>query len=107
MSDEVTPARIEPGQEFVVGYGAGKQATVVALGLRKQRLLAAVVRKLMDLEGDPQKSIQLFDHAEEAIRMAMPGVTDEFLDEIDAESAIEIAGACLGKQRLSEDERKK
>jgi hypothetical protein len=107
VSEELTAARIEPGQEFEVAYGDGRSVTVVALGLRKQRELAAIVRKLMELEGDPKKSIQLFDHAEDAIRMAIPNVTDEYLDTIDAESAIEIAGACLGKQSLSEDEQKK
>ena len=107
MPEKSTPARIIPGDKFDVVYGDCRTATVVALGLGDQRKLATVVRKLIALEEDQTQAIDIFDYAEEALRLAMPKVTEEFLNEIDAEMAIEIATKTLGKQAVSEDEQKK
>lgn len=100
---------IEPGDQFDVPYGNGKRCTVVALSVSGQRKLAGLLREMIvaEKDQDPVKCIDLFDQAEEALRLAIPGVDQEFLDGIDAQFAIEIAKACLSKQAIGDDDRKK
>ena len=102
-------ALIAPGEPFEVSYASDKRATVICLSLSSQRKLASLVKSMIAAEqsGDPMQCADLFDMAESAIRIAIPDVTDEFLDTIDAQMAIEISTACLGKQSVSDDDKKK
>ena len=102
------PVNIEPGESFEVGYGNGKSATVVSLSLRKQKEVSKLVKQLIEIEskGDALEATDSFDLAEQALRVCMPDLTDEFLDTIDAFNAIEIASNTLGKQRLSNEQKK-
>ena len=99
---------IEPGEKFKVGYGKGHEIEVVALAGRKQRTLADKVRELVAAESE-QRGLELFQLAEEALALCVGDerATELFDTVLDAELAIEIATATLGKQALSEDEEKK
>lgn len=107
MSD--TKPLLVPGDTFTVAYGNDQQTDVVCLSLLKQRRLADLVKKMIAAEqsGDSMQCMELFENAEEAIRLVKPGVSDDFLDSIDAQAAIEISGACLGKQAIGDSDRKK
>lgn len=109
MSEENKPALLAPGDPFTVEYGGGKRVTVVALSLSKQRKLAALVKSMILAEGsgDALKAIASFDAADEAVRMAIPDVSDEFMETIDASDAVTIASACLGKQSVEDEDKKK
>lgn len=96
-------ASIEPGEKFLVGYGNGKSVEVQALGMRQKR---AVLKLIITLQagGDPDT---VFSAAEEALRVFIPGMKDEFLDSINEAMAMDILKAAIAEQSLSEDDRKK
>ena len=108
MTDEQpTPPRIEPGDKFTVEYG-GKTAVVVALAGRKERELAKQIAAIAELENiGGAETFKIFELTYEAIKLAMPDATEDELDLLDAKSMMEICGKCLGKQALSDEDKKK
>lgn len=104
-----TKPRLVPGDQFDVAYGDDKTTAVTCLSLFQQRKLADLVKELIEAEqsGDGLLCMGTFEKAEAAIRIAKPGVSDEFMETIDAEMAIQIATACLGKQAVEDTDKKK
>lgn len=92
---------IEPGEKFRVGYGRGRSIEVTALSLRRKRQL------LLLLETIKTGGIEAFKATEDALRMAVPDITDEQLDTLDEVMAMEIVSATIGLTQLTEDDQKK
>lgn len=99
---------IEPGQSFTIQYGNDHTIDVVALAGRKQRLLANKIKELVSAEREG-RSLDLFDLSEEALAMCLGDerAAELFESAVDAEMAIDIATKTLGKQSLSDDDKKK
>lgn len=108
MSDDRTPARIMPGDEFTVSYGNGRSVTVVALAGKRQRELGKLLDELKAVE-QSQEIERACELAEEALRLCMDESTASAMweSELDLELAIEIAGSTFAKQSLTADEKKK
>lgn len=101
-------AFIEPGTKFPIGYGNGREIEVEALAGRKQAQLAKIVKVLQEAESNG-RGLDVFDLCEEALAICVgpEKAAELFESTVDAELAMEIAGKTLGKQVLTEDERKK
>ncbi len=99
---------IEPGQLFTIEYGNGHMLEVRALAGRKQAQLAKTLSQAGQAEVE-QNILALFDASLEALKLCVGDDAAESLwdDHVDAELAMEIAGKTLGKQALSEDDKKK
>ena len=99
-------SRIRPGTLFDVEYADGLNATVQVLSLPKQQLLSSIVRQMQKAE-EEKNGLILFDLCREALTIAMPTLTEEFLETIDGEDALNIAVATLSKAGLTDEEEKK
>lgn len=106
---EPSPISVEPGQPFRVGYGNGKSVEVVALSLRGQRKVSKAYSAILSAE--TSKSPSAFDEAfglvEDALRLSLPNVSDEFLETINSSMACEIVSKHLMGQALTPDDKKK
>jgi hypothetical protein len=100
-------SKIEPGERFKVGYGNGHSIDVLALNLRNKRKLIELVERVSGLAATSESKAILFDIVEEALRICVPGLTDELLDTLDEGMGMEIVTATLGGQVLSDDDKKK
>ena len=103
-------ANIAPGEKFTIGYGNGKELEVVALNGNGQRKLSNAIAEMAGLEGEGGlAAFKLFDLAYDAVVICVgTEKADELFDtDVDAELGMEIASKVLGKQSLSEEERKK
>lgn len=98
---------IEPGESFKVSYGNGHTIAVVALNMRQKRKLIELVERVSTLSETSESKSVLFDIAEEALGICVPGIQDEVIDTLDESMAMEIITATLGGQVLSEDDKKK
>lgn len=94
---------IEPGDRFFVGYGNGHKIEVVALSMRQRR---EVVKGVETVAGD-SKAVDAYDAIEEALKRCCPNITDEIIEKLDEEMAMQIIQATMQKAALSEDDKKK
>lgn len=98
---------IEPGEIFTIEYGREHQLEVRALGMRQQKALVYAIAEAAAAEAS-QDLKAIIDTTDKALEYAVGAETAEALrDEVDMEMAMEIAGKVLGKQSVSEDEKKK
>ena len=98
---------IEPGDTFTIEYGCDHRIEVVALNMRQKRKVMGIVDEVSEIEAASSSRAKLFDLAEEALKICVPSITEEQIDTIDEIMAMEIIGATLSKQGLSNDEEKK
>lgn len=98
---------IEPGDKFQVSYGNGHTIEVVALSMRQKRKVMELVDRVSKLETSGESRAVLFEIAEDALKLCVPGITDETLDRFDETMAMQIVGATLGKQAVDNEEQKK
>lgn len=96
------PIFLEPGQQFEVEYSAGKSLTAVSLSLRGQQ---RVMQLLVD--GDAGDQLQKLQAAESGLKICFPTITDDQLDSLNYNMAIEAIGKALAATRLSVDDQKK
>ena len=118
---------IEPGEKFTIEYGNGHRLEVTALAGRKQGRVLALLSAIGQAE--ETKSYHLAtDKLEEALAICLGGGSEggneseterqkreaanahaaELFDTVlDFESAADVVRATLGKQSLSEDDKKK
>ena len=95
-------ANIEPGEKFTVQYGNGHEVEVVALNMRQRRDVIRLLAAVQDVS-----PVEALESIEAALGFCCPSISDEFVNSLDEEMAMEIVQATMEKQRLSEDERGK
>lgn len=98
---------LEPGDKFTVGYGNGHTIQVVALSGRQKRNVIAMLEEIKSLQAESASKLRLFEIAEDAVRVCVPGLTEEQIDKMDETQQLEIVGKTIAKAALSEDEIKK
>lgn len=95
---------VEPGESYTITYGDGKTVQAKALGFRGQRKLVSLIDEIQS--GD-LKQAERMDVIEQILRLAIPDVSDEWLDSITIDTATEIMSIAARNGRLSEEDRKK
>ena len=105
-------AKLVPGEKFTITYGNDEELTVKALSGNGQRKLGKVIRALASVEDGEDKDkdpFGIFDLAFEALSICLGEDKAEkmYENDVDAELAMEIATKVLGKNQMSEDDRKK
>jgi hypothetical protein len=96
------PIFLEPGESFAVEYSSGKSLQAVSLSLRGQQKVMALL-----VDGDSGDQLKKLQAAEQALRLCFPSITDEQLDSLNYNMALEVVGKALAATRLSSDEQKK
>ncbi len=101
-------SKLVPGDKFTISYGNNEELVVKALSGNGQRKLGKVIKALAAVE-DGGDAFGLFDLAFEALTICLGEDKAEQLYEtdVDAEIAMEIATKVLGKNQMSEEDRKK
>lgn len=99
---------IEPGTTITVEYGNGRMIDVRVMTGSKQTLLSKMLAKAAASEGS-QDIVGMFEASKECLNLCVgEEIADAMWDgHCDAEMAMEIAGKTLGKQALSDDDKKK
>jgi len=100
-------AAIEPGEPIEISYGNGHTIIGVALSARQKRRIHQLISETQDLPKTQASFVRLLDIAEEAVRLAVPDITDDQLDTLDERQQLEIAGQALVANYISETDRKK
>lgn len=93
---------IEVGSTFKVGYGSGRSIEVIALSIRQRRELVKAVERVNG-DGSPADA---YDSIEKALKICCANYTEDLLDSLDEETAMEIVSATMQKAVLSEDDKK-
>lgn len=96
------PIFLEPGQEFQVEYSDGKSLTAVSLSLRGQQ---KVMQLLVD--GDAGDQLKKLQAAESGLKLCFPTITEEQLESLNYNMALDVIGKALAATRLSVDDQKK
>jgi len=98
---------VEPGEGFTIEYGKGRQLCAVGLSFRQERALA----KLEDSARAAESAEQVFDLFEQGLRLCLPHMgseeVDELLDVLNLEMLQDVLRKINRGQHLTEDERKK
>lgn len=99
---------IEPGSKFTIEYGNGHLLEVTCLAGSQQTRLAKALAKAAASEGN-QDIVGMFTASQEALELCVGKEAADVLwdDHVDAEMAMDIAGKTLGKQALSDEDKKK
>ena len=98
---------IEPGEPITIKYGNGHTIKGVALSARQKRKIHQLITETKDLPKTQEAFVRLLDIAEEALRIAVPNITEEQLDTLDERQQLEIAGQSLVANYLTDEDRKK
>jgi hypothetical protein len=93
-------SKIEPGDKFKVQYGNDRTVEVIALNMRQRRNMI----KLMLSAQDENNPVQSLEAIEEALQICVVDCSEEFIDSIDEEMAMQIITATMEKQQLSDEE---
>lgn len=93
---------IEVGSKFRVGYGNDKSIEVIALSIRQRRELIKAVERVNG-DGSPAEA---YDSIEKALKICCAEYSEDLLDTLDEETAMEIVSACMQKAVLTEDDKK-
>jgi hypothetical protein len=96
------PLFLEPGVKFPIEYGTGKTLEAISLSLRQQQ---KVMQLLVD--GDSGDQLKKLEVAEVALKICFPGITEEQLDTLNYNMALEVIGKAMAATRLNVDEQKK
>jgi len=95
---------VEPGQPYRITYGDGRTLEAKTLGFRKQRALIAV---LDGLRNENASQVQKLDAIEQAIKLCLPDLQDDWFDTVTVETASEVMGKLASNGQVSDEERKK
>ena len=100
-------SRIEPGDRFTVKYGNGHTVDVIGMNGRQKSKVLSIIDRVQSLDESKDGRAVLFELAEEALRLCVPNCTEEFIESLNESMQLEIVGAAIGEQALSEDDKKK
>ena len=98
---------IEPGEVFTVKYGNEHEVEVVSLSMRQKRRMVELIEQVSSLSETGESRVKLFDIAEQALQICVPGLSDEFLDTINEDMAMEIITGTMAGQMITADDKKK
>lgn len=93
-------SRIEPNEEFFVKYGNDHSVKVRALNMRQKRNM---LKLLNDLKED-SNPVDTLDIIEKCLPMCVVDYSDEWLDTLDEEMAMQVVQATMERQSLSSEE---
>lgn len=95
---------VEPGQPFRITYGDGRTLEAKTLGFRKQRALIAVLDEIRD---ESTSQVEKLDAIENAIKLCVPDLPDDWFDTVTVETASEVMGKLASNGQVTDEERKK
>lgn len=100
-------ASLEPGDEFEIEYGNGHRLTVRALNGRAKRKIAALLGKAQKFDPETDSAETVYEVAEEAMRLAVPDCSENFIESTDESQQFDIVGKVLANQYVSDETKKK
>lgn len=92
--------KIEPNEVFKVAYGNDHSIEVRALNMRQRR---SMLKLLNDLKED-SNPVDTLDIIEECLKMCVVECSDDWIDTLDEEMAMQVVQATMEKQSISGDE---
>ena len=104
-----TAALIEPGQPLTVTLETGREVEAVSLGMRGKRRAVAILQSIQGQGNDVgvDELDQLYDLIEEAIRICIPGASEDTIDSFNETTALDLLQKTLAGQAVGADAAKK